>query len=112
MGVKKSHNKIKSRTKKHTKKKAGCSYPKKTFKKTSGAEAEKHSPNIKSFPVVGIGGSAGDLKHFPTAGKFTADLGMAYVYIQHLSPNHESFLSQILQRKTKMPVLEVKDKAA
>ena len=34
---------------------------------------------------------------------------MAYVYIQHLSPNHESFLSQILQRKTKMPVLEVKD---
>ena len=34
---------------------------------------------------------------------------MAYVFIQHLSPNHESFLPQILQRKTKMPVLKIKD---
>jgi len=31
---------------------------------------------------------------------------MAYVYVQHLSPDHESFLPEILERKTKMPVLK------
>ncbi len=34
---------------------------------------------------------------------------MAYVYIQHLSPDHKSFLPQILQRKTQMPVMQAKD---
>jgi len=77
-------------------------------KKGKAAKAEKK--NIRSFPVVGIGGSAGGMEAFSTLLEhLPADLGMAYVYIQHLSPSHESFLPQILQRKTKMPVIKVKD---
>ncbi len=64
----------------------------------------------KSFPIVAIGASAGGLEaltellqHLPP------DLGMAYVYVQHLSPSHESQLPEIIQRKTKMRVVKVKD---
>ena len=71
---------------------------------------EKERTPAKIFPIVGIGGSAGGLEalsellqHLPT------DLGMAYVYIQHLSPNHQSLLPEIIQRKTKMKVVKVKD---
>src|SRR5438105_2888322 len=74
--------------------------------KQSAGTSPKDEKKIKSFPIVGIGGSAGGLEafsnfleHLPT------DLGMAYIYIQHLSPSHESFLPQILQRKTRMPVI-------
>lgn len=62
------------------------------------------------FPVVGIAASAGGLeaftdliRHLPT------DTGMAFVLIQHLSPNHESLLSEILGRITEMPVRQVQD---
>jgi two-component system, chemotaxis family, CheB/CheR fusion protein len=63
-----------------------------------------------SFPIVGIGGSAGGLEAVSALLQNLApNLGMAYVYIQHLSPTHESFLAEILQRKTAMPVHTVKD---
>jgi two-component system, chemotaxis family, CheB/CheR fusion protein len=62
------------------------------------------------FPVVGIAASAGGLeaftdllRHLPT------DTGMAFVLIQHLSPDHESLLSEILGRLTQMPVRQVQD---
>jgi two-component system CheB/CheR fusion protein len=60
------------------------------------------------FPVVGIGASAGGLpatlrllENLPSAN------GMAFVVILHLSPTHESTASSVLQRATKMPVLQV-----
>lgn len=63
------------------------------------------------FPVVGIAASAGGLeafteliRHLPT------DTGMAFVLIQHLSPDHESLLSEILGRVTAMPVQPVEDR--
>ena len=72
---------------------------------------EKKAAGIKSFPVVGIGSSAGGLEAFTTfLEHLEPDLGMAYVYIQHLSRSHESLLPEILQRKTKMTVVTVKDK--
>ncbi len=107
-----------TRRKSTTKKTTPAKAPKKTASKkpgpvkkgTTNRIKEAKAKHIKSFPVVGIGGSAGGmeafsqmLEHLPN------DLGMAYIYIQHLSPNHESFLAQILQRKTKMPVETVKD---
>ena len=70
--------------------------------------AAKKAAGIKPFPIVGIGGSAGALEAFSTLlENLPVDLGMAYVYVQHLSPTHESFLPEILQRKTKMNVLKV-----
>ena len=58
------------------------------------------------MPVVGIGSSAGGLEAFTSfLQNIPPNLGMAYVYVQHLSPSHESLLPEILERKTEMPVL-------
>jgi len=65
----------------------------------------------KSFTIVGIGASAGGLEAFSTLmANLPPNLGMAYVFIQHLSPNHESYLPQIISRKTPMPVHQAADK--
>ena len=60
------------------------------------------------FPVVGIGASAGGLlairrflEHLPS------DNGMAFVVVLHLSPRHESQADRILQRATRMRVIQV-----
>ncbi len=63
-----------------------------------------------SFPVVGVGASAGGLDAFTQLlSALPADTGMAFVLVQHLSPSHPSALAEILSRATKMPVLEVHD---
>lgn len=68
------------------------------------------STESKLFPVVGIGASAGGLialeqflSHVPDA------CGMAFVVVQHLDPNREGMLVELLQRRTPMPVEEVSD---
>lgn len=62
------------------------------------------------FPIIGMGASAGVLEAF---GQFFShmpkDAGIAFVLIQHLDPNHESILDQILQRTTSIPVHEAQD---
>ena len=64
-----------------------------------------------TFPVVGIGASAGGLEAFSQLLKeLPADTGMAFVLIQHLDPTHESRLSDVLSRTTAMPVLTVTDR--
>ena len=79
-------------------------------------KTESNSPDkklIKSandFPVVGIGASAGGLDAFKKLLKaIPEDSGMAYVLVQHLHPSHESFLTEILQKVTKIPVIEISD---
>ena len=64
------------------------------------------------FPIVGIGASAGGLvaleqflSHVPL------DSGMAYVVVQHLDPHREGMLVELLQRSTRLPVLQVQDLA-
>lgn len=58
--------------------------------------------------VAAIGGSAGGLQAITELlENLPANTGIAYVYIQHLDPLHESNLAKILARKSKMPVLEV-----
>ncbi|HTN37908.1 MAG TPA: CheR family methyltransferase [Arachidicoccus sp.] len=70
-------------------------------------------PIIKSknlFPVVGIGASAGGLVAFKQLIKaISIDSGMAYILVQHLHPEHESALPDILQKETKIPVMEITD---
>jgi two-component system, chemotaxis family, CheB/CheR fusion protein len=62
------------------------------------------------FPVVGIGASAGGLEAltqmFDAVG---AKPGMAFVVIQHLPPEHQSLLSEILARHTPMPVAMIEE---
>ncbi|MFD2517530.1 CheR family methyltransferase [Salinimicrobium flavum] len=62
------------------------------------------------FPVVGVGASAGGLSAFKEfVGGIPENSGMAYVLVQHLDPNHESLLSEILQKSTGLPVHEITD---
>ncbi|MBU1147646.1 MAG: hypothetical protein KKD11_04770 [Candidatus Omnitrophica bacterium] len=62
------------------------------------------------FPIVGIGGSAGGLEAFEGLLKnISNNPGMALVFIMHLAPGHKSMLAELLARKTKMPVIEIKN---
>jgi len=70
----------------------------------------KDVDEVKVFPIVGIGASAGGLeaatalfKHLPI------DTGFAFVLVQHLDPQHESALAQLLARATSLPVSEIKN---
>ncbi|MBC7617242.1 MAG: histidine kinase, partial [Pedobacter sp.] len=66
--------------------------------------------STNAFPVVGIGASAGGLEAFKKLlNAIPEDSGMAYVLVQHLHPGHESMLPEILQKVTKIPVLEISD---
>ena len=63
-----------------------------------------------SFPIVGIGASAGGLEAFSALLKhLPADTGMGFVLVQHLDPEHDSALTQLLGRATSLPVHEVTD---
>jgi two-component system CheB/CheR fusion protein len=61
-----------------------------------------------SFPIVGIGASAGGLEAFSLLLKhLPLDTGMGFVLVQHLDPEHDSALTQLLGRATSLPVEEV-----
>ena len=67
---------------------------------------------VGTFPIVGIGASAGGLHAFE---KFFSgmpaetDPGMAFVLVQHLAPDHQSILAELIRRYTRMQVFEVVD---
>jgi len=64
----------------------------------------------KPFPIVAFGASAGGIKAFTKLLQhLDSNLGMAYVFIMHLSPNHKSALAEIVRSKTNMPVHTVVD---
>jgi chemotaxis methyl-accepting protein methylase/PAS domain-containing protein len=78
--------------------------------KQSATAAVQSNLATTTFPVVGIGCSAGGLEalekflsHVPPAA------GMAFVIVQHLAPEHVSALPELLQRCTPMPVVEATD---
>lgn len=76
-------------------------------KKKLPAKAEAKE---NSFPVVAIGASAGGLEAMMELLKYLpADTGMAFIYVQHLSPDHKSMLTEIMSKKTKMIVQEIDD---
>ena len=64
----------------------------------------------ESFPIAAIGASAGGLDAFTQLLKnLPIDTGMGFVLIQHLAPEHESQLSEILRRTTEMPVNQAQE---
>ncbi|MBD2111386.1 MULTISPECIES: chemotaxis protein CheB [Cyanophyceae] len=74
------------------------------------------NPSVRTdapFPVVGMAASAGGLEAFiDLISNLPADTGMAFVLIQHLAPDHESQLAEILGRVTPMVVQQVQDQMA
>ncbi len=74
-----------------------------TFKKATA----KH---VSDFPVVAIGSSAGGLEAALELFKnLSPKTGMAYIYVQHISPDHKSMLSPILSKITSMKVQEIEN---
>lgn len=65
---------------------------------------------LNTFPMVGIGASAGGLealelllKHMPS------DTGMAFIVVTHQHPGHKSLLPELISRTTSMPVATAVD---
>ena len=62
---------------------------------------------MKSLPnyIVGIGGSAGGLIAYRELLEFLpTNTGMAFVIVSHILPDANSYLAEILSKRTKMPV--------
>ncbi len=59
---------------------------------------------------MGVGASAGGLEAFKKMVKaIPENSGIAYILVQHLHPDHNSALPEILQRETRIPVSEISD---
>ncbi|MFO7818744.1 MAG: CheR family methyltransferase [Halanaerobacter sp.] len=62
------------------------------------------------FYIVGLGASAGGLEALNSFfDNLPADINLAFVVIQHLSPDHESHMADILSKHTLMDVYETED---
>ena len=69
-----------------------------------------HEVEGERLIVVGIGASAGGLEAFERFLRhLPASSGLAFVLVQHLDPEHESILAEILGRATDVPVAFAKD---
>lgn len=67
----------------------------------------KDSPSL----VVGIGASAGGLAPIQEFfDNMPAETGMAFVVVQHLSPDFKSLMDELLARHTKMSIHKVVDR--
>jgi|WetSurMetagenome_2_1015567.scaffolds.fasta_scaffold12018_5 two-component system, chemotaxis family, CheB/CheR fusion protein len=63
-----------------------------------------------TFPVIGIGASAGGLEALNALfEKMPEDTGAAFVVVQHLAPTKESSMPELLGRRTRLPVHQVTD---
>jgi len=66
---------------------------------------------VRPFAIVAIGASAGGLDALEQfLGHVPVGSGMAFVVIQHLDPNHKGMMPELLQRATKMPVVQAKNR--
>ncbi len=74
---------------------------------------EKSGPTAaqrESFPIVGIGASAGGLEAFTAfLMALSPDPGMGFVLVPHLDPSRESAFTQILARATRMAVVQAQN---
>ncbi|MBC8770580.1 PAS domain S-box protein [Arenibacter sp. BSSL-BM3] len=60
------------------------------------------------FHIVGIGTSAGGLEAMKSLlNHLSPKTGMAFILVQHLSPDHKSMLVELLSKATKMKVREI-----
>ena len=78
----------------------------------SGRPEETSQKPQGSFPIVGIGASAGGLAAFEaffSGMPQDKEPNMAFVLVQHLAPDHKSILTELIGRYTRMHVSEVTD---
>src|SRR5689334_3154521 len=64
----------------------------------------------ETFPVVGVGASAGGLEAFKNFfSTIPGDCGVAFVLIQHLDPTRKSLTAELVGSYTPMRVVQAKD---
>jgi two-component system, chemotaxis family, CheB/CheR fusion protein len=77
---------------------------------SESADTRHEEPVVIPRCVVGIGASAGGLdplvRFFENLPK---DTGMAFVIVQHLSPDFKSLMDELLARHTPLPIHLVED---
>src|SRR5262245_61837661 len=60
--------------------------------------------------IVGIGASAGGLEALEVLFRHVpCESGMAYVVVQHLSPDFKSMMNELLARHTQLPIFPVEN---
>ena len=79
----------------------------------STSETITHEPSkVSTVPtcIVGIGASAGGLEALERLfEKMPTNTGMAFVIVQHLSPDFKSLMDELLSRRTTLPVHRVEN---
>jgi two-component system CheB/CheR fusion protein len=66
--------------------------------------------DISPVAMVGIGASAGGLEALELFFRAVPpDTGMAFVVLQHLSPDFESRMDELLGRQTSLPIMQARD---
>jgi len=71
------------------------------------------APPAASFPIVGIGASAGGLEALEQFLRGVPPAsGLAFVVVQHLDPTHKGIMVELLQRCTPLPVRQITDRMA
>ena len=82
-------------------------------RKASAGTARETSPVSRanvSFPVIAMAASEGGLKALSVIlGGLPADFPAAIAIVMHLSPNHESILAEILDRRSPLVVKQAKN---
>ncbi len=88
---------------------SGSESPEETAESTSPGTEEATGPRRTPL-IVGIGASAGGLESLR---KFFRQVppesGIAYVVVVHLLPDHKSLMPELLQRDTRIPVVQITD---
>ena len=83
-------------------------------KSAAAAEAVESSDGqrkpARPFLIVGVGGSAGGMDAFiQILRNLPDDLHATFIFVCHLDPHHESALTEIFQRESKLPVVTVSE---
>jgi len=79
-------------------------------KQAANSKKRSTSKKQKSFPIVGIGASAGGLEALERFfSNIPAQSGLAFVVVQHLAPHHRSIMDSLLKKYTGMRILQAQD---
>jgi two-component system CheB/CheR fusion protein len=72
--------------------------------------AVSKKPPPRKFPLVAIGASAGGQEAITQLLRYLpSNIGMTFIYVQHLSPDYESLLAKLLSKSTSLKVQEATD---
>ena len=69
----------------------------------------KNKDKSKDLFIIAIGASAGGMEAIHLLFDNTPEDGVAYVIIQHLSPDHKSFMAELLAKHSKLQISVVED---